>query len=164
MKKVIVLILVTALLLLPLPAYAAQSGEVSLTAHLYNDKDSTAVRCRFYDAERQIPYIHVLDFLTCIYKGEFTLRRIGKSMWQVRNGRRDKARGEIYPRRHQRLRKKRQGRGLRLRRLRHRPESGGRRGISAARDAERPVRADLPRGAVHRRRGIFHRRDAARIL
>ena len=85
MKKVIVLILVTALLLLPLPAYAAQSGEVSLTAHLYNDKDSTAVRCRFYDAENQIPYIHVLDFLTCIYKGEFTLRRIGKSMWQVRN-------------------------------------------------------------------------------
>ena len=85
MKKVIVLMVAAALMLLPLPAHAAENGEVSLTAHLYNAEDTARVRCRFYDAERQLPYIHLLDFLSNIYKGEFTLRRVGKHLWQAKN-------------------------------------------------------------------------------
>ncbi len=85
MKRVIVLLLTAVLMVLPLPVHAAENGEVRLTAYLYNADDAARVRCRFYDAQRQIPYIHVLDFLTSVYRGSFSLRQLNKSIWLVKN-------------------------------------------------------------------------------
>ena len=84
-KRVIVLLLTAVLMVLPLPVHAAENGEVRLTAYLYNADDAARVRCRFYDAQRQIPYIHVLDFLTSVYRGSFSLRQLNKSIWLVKN-------------------------------------------------------------------------------